>query len=121
VATSSIKPAPTPTTPQWAPVTETTPRPTYIPTVPIADDSSGAGVLALLLLLMCALLLLAAVLTVAHRRRGLSWVKAHVTVAPRSGPAATFDTRPDDERNRDHVVAVVPVAGHQSTSIEEIR
>ena len=121
VATSSIRPSPTTTTPKWAPVTQTTPRPTYIPTTPAADDSSGAGVLVVLLLLMCAVVLLAAVLTVANRRRGLDWMKAHVTVASRSGPAATFDTHPDDDRTRDHVIAIVPVAGHQSTTIEEIR
>jgi hypothetical protein len=78
-------------------------------------------VLVVLLLLMCAVVLLAAVLTVANRRRGLDWMKAHVTVASRSGPTATFDTHPDDDRTRDHVIAIVPVAGHQSTTIEEIR
>jgi hypothetical protein len=89
--------------------------------VPVGDDSSDDEVLVPLFLLICALLLLAGLLALARRNRGVAWVKAHVTVVPRSGPAATFDTRPDDERNRDHVLAVVPVAGHQSTTIEEIR
>jgi hypothetical protein len=116
--TSSIEPSPTPTTPEVAPAISTKPRQTSVPTVPVSDDSTGGGVLAALLLLLCALLL-GGLLTLARRQRGVAWVKAHVTVAPRSGPAATFDTCPSDELNRDHVFAVVPVEVQRSTTIEE--
>lgn len=73
----------------------------------------------LLLLLVCAVLLSAGLLTRMYRRRGMSWLNAHVTVAPRRGPNATFATHPTDELNRDHVLSVVPVEVRQSTILEE--
>jgi hypothetical protein len=48
-------------------------------------------------------------------------MKAHVTVASRSGPTAAFEARPSDQLNRDHLLAVVPVEVQRSTTIEENR
>ena len=73
----------------------------------------------LLLALMCGVLLSAGLLIRASRHRRVAWVKAHVAVKPRHGPGATFETRPDDERNRDHVISVVPVETGRSTTLEE--
>jgi hypothetical protein len=87
--------------------------------VPVGDDSSDDEVLVPLFLLICALLLLAGLLALARRNRGVAWMKAHVTVASRSGPAATFDTCPGDQLNRDHAFAVVPVEVQRSTTTEE--
>jgi hypothetical protein len=104
------------------PVTTTTPPPvttTTAPVTPAADESTGGWALALLLALTCAVLLSAGLLTRAYRHRGLGWVKAHVTVKPRPGPGATFETRPGDEPNRDHVLTVVPVEVRRSTTVEE--
>jgi hypothetical protein len=74
---------------------------------------------ALLLLLVCAVLLSAGLLTRMYRRRGLSWLNAHVTVAARSGPSAIYEAHPTDELNRDHVLSVVPVEVLRTTILEE--
>ena len=111
--------------PTWGTTTPpmtTTPPPmttTTAPVTPAADESTGGWALALLLALTCAVLLSAGLLTRAYRHRGLGWVKAHVTVKPQPGPGATFETRPDDEPNRDHVLTVVPVEVRCSTTVEE--
>jgi hypothetical protein len=55
----------------------------------------------------------------ACRRRGVSWVKAHVSVAPRPGPGATFELHPGDGHDRDHVLTVVPLEINSSTTLEE--
>lgn len=71
------------------------------------------------ILLVCAVLLSGGLLTRAYRRRGMSWLHAHVTVAPRHGPYATFEAHPTDELNGDHVLSVVPVGGRHFTILEE--
>jgi hypothetical protein len=112
VTTTTEPPVTTTTEP---PVTTTTER----PVVPASSESTGGWVLALLLVVVCVLLLSAGLLVRASRHRGVSWVKAHVTVAPRPGPGATFETRLGDELNRDHVLTVVPVEVRSSTILEE--
>ena len=78
--------------------------------------------MALLLAFVGALLLLSAGLIVrANRRRGVKWVKEHVSVTALPGPSATFETQPGDGSNRDHVITVVPVEVERSTSLEENR
>jgi hypothetical protein len=112
---------PPPVTTTTAPPMTTTPpvTTTTAPVTPAANESTGGWALALLLALTCAVLLSAGLLTRAYRHRGLGWVKAHVTVTPRPGPGATFETRPGDEPNRDHVLTVVPVEVRCSTTVEE--
>ena len=73
----------------------------------------------MLFVLVCAILLGAGVLIFARLHRGVAWVTTHVTVAPRLGPAMTFETRPVDESNRDHVLTVVPAEVRRSTIVEE--
>jgi hypothetical protein len=87
--------------------------------VPTTAEPTEVWPVALLLALVVGVLLSAGLLVHAQRHRGASWVKAHVTVAPQAGPDATFDTRPDDETNRDHVLTVVPVEVERSTTMEE--
>jgi hypothetical protein len=53
-----------------------------------------------------------------HRGRPPS-VEARVTVKVRPGSPATFETRPGDELDHDHVLAVVPVEVQRSTTVEE--
>jgi hypothetical protein len=80
-----------------------------------------APALALLVAVLLVLLFAAGLLARAiHRHRGAAWVTAQVTVALRPGPAATFATRPSDERNhdRDHVITVVPVEVGNSITME---
>ena len=112
---------PPPETRTSPPVTNTPPpvTTTTAPVTPVADESTGGWTLALLLALTCAALLSAGLLTRAYRHRGLGWVQAHVTVKPQPGPGATFETRPGDEPNRDHVLTVVPVEVRCSTTVEE--
>ena len=95
------------------------PTTTTAPVTPDATESKGGWALALLLALTCAVLLSAGLLTRANRHRSVGWVKAHVTVTPRPGPGATFETRPGDEPNRDHVFTVVPAEVSRSTTVEE--
>jgi hypothetical protein len=118
-------PTTTPTTP---PTTTPTTPPTTTPTTPPMttpvprngnERTGGGGALALLLAVGFVLLLSAGLFTRAHRHRGVSWMKAHVTVAPRPGPGATFETRPGDDPDRDHVLCVVPVEIQRSTTVEE--
>jgi hypothetical protein len=71
------------------------------------------------LLLLGAVLLAAGLLVRAYRRRGMSWLAAHVTVAPRPGPDPAFQSQATDESNCDHVLSVVPVEVRQSTILEE--
>jgi hypothetical protein len=105
------------------PVSTATQLPVTTSTTPVSDSSESTGgggpALLLLLVLVCALLLPACLLVHVTRHRGVSWVQAHVTVAPRPGPGATFETRPGDEPNRDHVLSVVPVEVRRSTTVEE--
>src|SRR5271163_1899026 len=120
-ATPPITTAATPpiTTAATPPITAPT-TPTVTPPVPpTGHDPTGGGALALLLAVVFALLLSAGLFTRAHRHRGVSWMKAHVTVAPRPGPGATFETRPGDDPNRDHVLCVVPVEIQRSTTVEK--
>src|SRR5277367_4688119 len=120
-ATPPITTAATPpiTTAATPPITAPT-TPTVTPPVPpTGHDPTGGGALALLLAVVFALLLSAGLFTRAHRHRGVSWMKAHVTVAPRPGPGATFETRPGDDPDRDHVLCVVPVEIQRSTTVEE--
>jgi hypothetical protein len=95
------------------------PTTTTAPVTPDATESKGGWALALLLALTCAVLLSAGLLTRANRHRSVGWVKAHVTVTPRPGPGATFETRPGDEPNPDHVFTVVPAEVSRSTTVEE--
>jgi hypothetical protein len=113
--------APVVTAPTTAPVVTTPTTPTVTTPVVPADNehTGGGGALALLLAVVFALLLSAGLFTRAHRHRGVSWMKAHVTVAPQPGPGATFETRPGDDPNRDHVLCVVPVEIQRSTTVEE--
>ena len=46
-------------------------------------------------------------------------VEARVTVKVRPGSPTTFETRPCDELDHDHVLAVVPVEVQRSTTVEE--
>src|SRR5271163_4425746 len=116
ITTAATPPITTAATP---PITAPT-TPTVTPPVPpTGHDPTGGGALALLLAVVFALLLSAGLFTRAHRHRGVSWMKAHVTVAPRPGPGATFETRPGDDPNRDHVLCVVPVEIQRSTTVEE--
>ena len=55
----------------------------------------------------------------ANRVRGQAWVNAHVTVRPRPGRGATFQTLPDGGPDRDHAFAVIPVEVGRSTTVEE--
>ncbi|MFG1931084.1 hypothetical protein ACGFK1_10560 [Mycobacterium sp. NPDC048908] len=71
------------------------------------------------LLLVGAVLLTAGLLLRAYRRRGVSWLAAHVTVTQRPGNAAAFENKPTDESDCDHVLSVVPVEVRQSTTLEE--
>jgi hypothetical protein len=98
-------------------VTETTTVTTSV--TPTASEPSGGWELVLLLALMCGVLLSAGLLIRANRHRRVGWVKAHVAVKPRHGPGATFETRPGDGVNRDHVISVVPVETGRSTTLEE--
>jgi hypothetical protein len=75
--------------------------------------------LTLPLLLLGALALAAGLLVRAYRRRGMSWLAAHVTVAPRTGPHPAFQSHPTDESGCDHVLSVVPVGVRHSTILEE--
>jgi hypothetical protein len=95
---------------------------TPAPTTPHTNERAmGGGALALLLAFVCALLLSAGLIVRANRRRGVAWVKGHVTVTARPGPSTTFETRPGDESNSDHVITVVPVEVGRSTTLEENR
>jgi len=89
-------------------------------TTPPPEIDFRAWLIPSLLALVCALLISAGVIVRAMRRPGLEWLKAHVTVTPTAGPAATFETQPDDEPNRDHVITVVPVQVERSTTVDEI-
>jgi hypothetical protein len=89
------------------------------PSVTTNAPTGGGGALALLIAIVFALLLAAGLFTRAHRHRRVSWMKAHVTVAPRPGPDATFETHPGDKPNRDYVLCVVPVETQRSTTVEE--
>jgi hypothetical protein len=113
--------APVVTTPTTAPVVTAPTTPTVTTPVVPADNehTGGGGALALLLAVVFALLLSAGLFTRAHRHRGVSWMKAHVTVVPQPGPGATFDTRPGDDPDRDYVLCVVPVEIQRSTTVEE--
>jgi hypothetical protein len=132
----AITPTTTPTPPAITPTTTPTPPPTTTPTPPPVttpttptvttpvvptdnEHTGGGGALALLLAVVLALLLSAGLFTRARRHRGVSWMKAHVTVAPQPGPGATFETCPGDDPNRDHVLCVVPVEIRRSTTVEE--
>jgi hypothetical protein len=53
-----------------------------------------------------------------HRDRPPS-VEARITVKVRPGSPATFETRPSDELDHDHVLAVVPVEVQRFTTVEE--
>jgi len=55
----------------------------------------------------------------ANRHRGVASVEARVTVKVRPGSPATFETRPGDELEHDHVLAVVPVEVQRFTTVEE--
>jgi hypothetical protein len=81
----------------------------------------GGGALALLLAFVGTLLLSAGLIVLAYRRRDVAWVKEHVTVTARPGPGATFETRPGEDSDRDHVITVVPVEVGRSTTLEENR
>jgi len=99
-------------------VTVTSSRPTT--TVPsTTEEPAGGWVTALVVAVIGALLASAGLVSRAHRRRGLDWMKAHVTVAPRPGPGASFETQPGDHVNRDHVLTVTPVEDKRSTTVEE--
>jgi hypothetical protein len=83
------------------------------------SESRGGLVLVLLLALVLAVLIAGGLLIRAKRHRGMAWVKAHVTVRPRPGPGAAFETRPGDEPERDHAFAVVPVEVGRSATVED--
>ena len=87
---------------------------------PVADESTGWPALVLLLALMLAGLLSAGLFIRAKRHRGRPpSVEARVTVKVRPGSPTTFETRPSDELDHDHVLAVVPVEVQRSTTVEE--
>ena len=117
--TTTSASAMTTTTASAMTTTQEPPTTTTAPVTPDATESKGGWALALLLALTCAVLLSAGLLTRANRHRSVGWVKAHVTVTPRPGPGATFETRPGDEPNRDHVFTVVPAEVSRSTTVEE--
>ena len=117
--TTTTASAMTTTTASAMTTTTEPPTTTTAPVTPDATESKGGWALALLLALTCAVLLSAGLLTRANRHRSVGWVKAHVTVTPRPGPGATFETRPGDEPNRDHVFTVVPAEVSRSTTVEE--
>jgi hypothetical protein len=102
-------------------------NPTPTPSQPVTPStipgntrvSTEGGMPALPLLLLGAVLLAAGLLVRLYRRRGMSWLAEHVTVAPRPGLDPAFQSQPTDESNCDHVFSVVPVAVSQSTILEE--
>ena len=90
------------------------------PVTPAADESTGGLALVLVLALTLAGLLSAGLFIRAKRHRGRPpSVEARVTVKVRPGSPATFETRPGDEFDHDHVLAVVPVEVQRSTTVEE--
>ena len=103
-------------TPTESPVTTTT-----VPTTPVADESTGVLTLVLVVLALTLAGLLSAGLFIrAKRHRGRPpSVEARVTVKVRPGSPATFETRPGDELDHDHVLAVVPVEVQRFTTVEE--
>src|SRR6478672_9561791 len=121
VITPTESPVITPTespviTPTESPVTTTT-----VPTTPVADESTGVLTLVLVVLALTLAGLLSAGLFIrAKRHRGRPpSVEARVTVKVRPGSPATFETRPGDELDHDHVLAVVPVEVQRFTTVEE--
>jgi len=88
---------------------------------PVADESTSVPVLVLVVLPLTLAGLLSAGLFIRakrHPRRPPS-VEARVTVKVRPGSPTTFETRPSDELDHDHVLAVVPVEVQRSTTVEE--
>ena len=105
-------------------MTATTERPvtaTTVPVTPVPDESTGWLALVLVVLALTLAGLLSAGLFIrAKRHRGRPpSVEARVTVKVRPGSPATFETRPGDEFDHDHVLAVVPVEVQRSTTVEE--
>lgn len=129
VTMSGPTPSPTPSTATASPATSSPPTLATTGTGPDPGSDSDpvsfpvmptALVLALLVALLVGLLVASGVLArMIQRYRGAGWVTAHVTVTPRPGPGATFAIRPNDERDRDHVITVVPEEVGRSTAIEE--
>jgi hypothetical protein len=79
-----------------------------------------AGSLLALLLLW---LLVHALGHVIQRHRESNWVHKHVTVTPRPGPGATFNTGPFDDygvdHGSDHILTVVGAEVRRSMTTEE--
>lgn len=122
VTATVTAPASTTTVTVTAPTTNGPRPPTVTPTTVTVPQTPDGHIsvwgTALVLALVGALLASAGR---AYRRRGLKWMKTHVTVAPRPGPVPSFETQPGDEFMRDHVFTVVPVQGKQSMTVEEDR
>jgi cell division septation protein DedD len=115
---SSTPASPTPASSTPASPTPVTngPSPDPVPT-PVSFPVTGtAQALGLLLAVMLAGGLLARAI---QHHRGAAWVTAHVSVMQRPGLGTTFEIRPSDERDRDHVITVVPREARRSTTVKE--
>ena len=87
---------------------------------PVAEESPVWPVLVFLLALLLAGLLSAGLFIRAKRHRGRPPpVEARVAVKVRPGFPTSFEMRPSDELDHDHVLAVVPVEVQRSTTVEE--